>query len=205
MHTPAKEAAGHTVWMHPDASSPASVGSQPTPIVPGWPRQQQPMGWEGRQVWDPAAALSAGGVAEVKLLRKSHHIRAAGLQEHSPWCSTPFAGRRERHGDRCIQAPGSHWGSFFSRLVFFSAMMRVQQILSLVPSVGERGGVMGWIQGLLRSISWAHWLGGRKKCQRNMRDSRVLPPCHHAALLLLLLAGGRIKSLCGLKQLVKYC
>lgn len=100
------------------------------------------MGQEEKQVWDPAAALSAGGVVMVKLLWKTHHIRAAGLQVHSPWCSTPLADRRERHGDGFIQATGIHWESFSSRLVFFS-MMRVQQIPSLALSVADREGVMG--------------------------------------------------------------
>lgn len=68
---------------------------------------------------------------------------------------------------------------------------------------GWQGGSNGANTGVLRSI-WPRWLGGRKKCQRKMRDSGVLPPCHHAVVLLLL-AGSRVKSLCGLKQLVKYC
>lgn len=142
-----------------------------------------------------SCTLSAGGIIKVELLWNSHHIRAAGLQVHNPWCSTHLAGRRERHGGGCILATGSHWGSSFSRLVFFLSEMRVQQIPSLALSVGEREGVMERTQGVLRSINWTGWLGGRKKCQRKMRDSGVLPLCHHAAVLLLL-SGSRIKFLC---------
>lgn len=83
-------------------------------------------------------------------------------------------------------------------------MTRVQQIPSLAPSVGDREGVKEQTQGVLRSISWACQLGGRKKCHNKMRDSGMLPPCHHAAVLLLL-AGSGVKFLCGLIQLGKYC